>query len=97
MTKEISKLEDKSSKLQTQLGKLKDSAAKSDYQTKVPENVRQQNTEKVCLCLFAVGIYQRGVIPYRSPAQCSHGNSSIHLHRGRSIHDGFPMCMENSL
>jgi len=40
-------LEEKKSKLDGQLNKLQEAAAKADYETKVPENVRQQNKEKV--------------------------------------------------
>ena len=46
-TKEVGKLQEKQGKLQSQLEKLKQSVAKPDYESKVPENVRQQNTEKV--------------------------------------------------
>lgn len=45
--KEAGKLEEKKSKLDGQLNKLQEAAAKADYETKVPENVRQQNKEKV--------------------------------------------------
>ena len=45
--KEIAKLGDKRTKLSNQLKKLQEAAAKPDYVTKVPENVRTQNTEKV--------------------------------------------------
>ena len=45
--KEIAKLGDKKTKLSNQLKKLQEAAAKPDYITKVPENVRTQNTEKV--------------------------------------------------
>ena len=47
--KELGKLQDKKSKLETHLGKLKEGAAKPDYENKVPETVRQQNFEKVGL------------------------------------------------
>lgn len=47
ITKEVGKLEEKKSKLDGQLNKLQEAAAKADYETKVPENVRQQNKEKV--------------------------------------------------
>ena len=47
--KEIKKLEDKKTRLQNQHKKLTETAAKPDYETKVPENVRKQNTEKVSL------------------------------------------------
>ena len=45
--KEILKLGDKKTKLSNQLKKLQEAATKPDYITKVPENVRMQNTEKV--------------------------------------------------
>ena len=45
--KEIAKLGDKKTKLSNQLKKLQEAAAIPDYITKVPENVRTQNTEKV--------------------------------------------------
>ncbi|XP_064649994.1 valine--tRNA ligase-like [Lineus longissimus] len=47
ISKEISKLEDKKSKLETQKQKLKNSMAMDGYESKVPENVREQNTEKL--------------------------------------------------
>ncbi|ESP01745.1 hypothetical protein LOTGIDRAFT_176433, partial [Lottia gigantea] len=45
--KEISKLEGKKDTLGKQLIKLKDSTKKSDYSSKVPEDVRKQNTDKM--------------------------------------------------
>ena len=45
--KEIDKLQDKKSKLNAHLGKLREAADKPDYAQKVPENVRQQNQQKV--------------------------------------------------
>jgi len=45
--KEVSKLKEKNVKLESQLNKLKDSAAQPNYETNVPENIRQQNNEKV--------------------------------------------------
>ena len=45
--KEISKLNGKKDRLAGQLQKLKDAASKEDYTTKVPEEVRQQNSQKV--------------------------------------------------
>ena len=46
-TKEVKKLEDKKTRLQGQFKKLEEAAAKPDYTTKVPENVRTQNATKV--------------------------------------------------
>ena len=43
----MAKLGDKKTKLSNQLKKLQEAAAKPDYVTKVPENIRTQNTEKV--------------------------------------------------
>ena len=45
--KEVAKLEEKKNKLGLTLKKLQDAVAKPDYESKVPENVRKQNTEKV--------------------------------------------------
>ncbi|XP_036371216.1 valine--tRNA ligase isoform X1 [Octopus sinensis] len=47
INKEISKLEGKKEKLNSQLNKLNESIQKPDYETKVPEEVRKQNTSKV--------------------------------------------------
>ena len=47
INKEISKLEGKKEKLNSQLTKLEESMAKSDYEIKVPEDVQKQNAEKV--------------------------------------------------
>ena len=49
----MAKLSDKKSKLSNQLKKLQEAAAKPDYVTKVPENVRTQNAEKVYGILVA--------------------------------------------
>ncbi|KAJ8299984.1 hypothetical protein KUTeg_021503 [Tegillarca granosa] len=43
----LKKLEGKKTKLNSQLEKLQDSTKMADYDTKVPEHVRQQNTEKM--------------------------------------------------
>ena len=43
----IGKLNGKKDRLSGQLQKLQDAAAKEDYTTKVPEDVRQQNSQKV--------------------------------------------------
>ncbi|KAL3869903.1 hypothetical protein ACJMK2_042527 [Sinanodonta woodiana] len=45
--KEIQKLEGKKEKLGCQVTKLREAAATTDYNTKVPEHVRQQNAEKL--------------------------------------------------
>jgi len=45
--KELTKLESKKEALSKKLDKLSTDAAKSDYQTKVPEKVRNENTEKM--------------------------------------------------
>ena len=45
--KEIAKLEDKKKRLDNTLKKLQDAAAKPDYETKVPANVRESNAQKV--------------------------------------------------
>ncbi|ELT91500.1 hypothetical protein CAPTEDRAFT_153512 [Capitella teleta] len=45
--KEVAKLEDKKKRLEAQVKKLNEASAKPDYQTKVPETVRQQNSEKL--------------------------------------------------
>jgi valyl-tRNA synthetase len=45
--KEVSKLDEKKVKLEAQLNKLKDAAAQLDYISKVPENIRRLNAEKV--------------------------------------------------
>lgn len=45
--KEISKLNGKKDTLSGQLQKLKDTTAKEDYTTKVPEDVQQKNSQKV--------------------------------------------------
>jgi valyl-tRNA synthetase len=45
--KEVSKLDDKRSKLNVQLKKLFETINGNDYVSKVPENVRNQNSEKV--------------------------------------------------
>ena len=47
IAKEITKLEDKKAKLSAQLGKLQETTSQDDYVKKVPENVRQQNSERV--------------------------------------------------
>lgn len=47
ITKEISKLETKQKMLNGQLKKLNDAASTPDYDTKVPEKVRTQNSEKM--------------------------------------------------
>ena len=43
----MSKLNSKKDKLDAQLNKLKTAAEKADYETKVPQNVREQNQQKV--------------------------------------------------
>lgn len=45
--KEVTKLEGKKDTLGKQLKKLQDASTVTDYQTKVPEEVRTQNSEKV--------------------------------------------------
>jgi valyl-tRNA synthetase len=45
--KEVTKLESKFDKLTSQVKKLEETAGKADYEKKVPEDVRSQNTEKV--------------------------------------------------
>ncbi|XP_052095273.1 valine--tRNA ligase-like [Mytilus californianus] len=47
ISKEISKLNGKKDTLSGQLQKLKDTTAKEDYTTKVPEDVRQKNSQKM--------------------------------------------------
>ena len=47
LEKEVGKLESKKETLGKQLKKLQDAAAVPTYHTKVPEDVRNQNTEKV--------------------------------------------------
>lgn len=48
-SKEISKLEQQKEKLTSQQSKLKEKMEADGYQTKVPENVRKSNSEKVRL------------------------------------------------
>lgn len=59
--KEIGKLNGKKERLSGQLQKLKDASAKDDYTTKVPEEVRQQNSQKVSneteICVVHLCIY----------------------------------------
>lgn len=50
VTKEVAKLDDKRNKLNAQLKKLFETINGADYVTKVPENVRNQNSDKV-ICL----------------------------------------------
>jgi Valyl-tRNA synthetase len=45
--KEIERLNKKEEYLKQVIAKLKDQAAAEDYATKVPENVRTQNSEKL--------------------------------------------------
>jgi valyl-tRNA synthetase len=45
--KELARLDEKKLKLEGQLNKLQEVTSQSDYLTKVPENVRQQNNTKV--------------------------------------------------
>lgn len=49
--KEKAKLENKKETLIKQLNKLTEAAAKPDYETKVPEKVRKDNSEKVRMTL----------------------------------------------
>ena len=49
ITKEVAKLEDKKLKLSSQIKRLQEATTKPDYETKVPQNVREQNQEKVRL------------------------------------------------
>lgn len=57
MTKEVAKLEEKRGKLSVQLKKLFETINGSDYVTKVPENIRNQNSEKVpTLCFLQLFI-----------------------------------------
>ena len=52
--KEATKLQDKKNKLEDQRKGLEKAAEKADYITKVPENVRQQNTEKVIVFISVI-------------------------------------------
>ena len=54
----MTKLGGKKDKLSAQLDKIQTDMAKSDYSTKVPEEIQKQNTDKVssrfsytCICL----------------------------------------------
>ncbi|XP_077987163.1 valine--tRNA ligase-like [Glandiceps talaboti] len=47
ISKEITKLEQKKEKLDSQRSKLENATKIEDYQTKVPENIRQANAEKL--------------------------------------------------
>ena len=47
ISKEMTKLGGKKDKLSAQLEKIQTDMAKSDYSTKVPEEIQKQNTDKV--------------------------------------------------
>lgn len=54
MDKEIVKLDSKKDALGKQLKKLQDAAAIESYESKVPEEIRNQNSEKVNGKMFII-------------------------------------------
>ena len=57
--KETRKLADKRERITQSLTKLRDGAAKADYESKVPEEVRAANLEKVRYALCTVRVFYR--------------------------------------
>ncbi|KAJ7377423.1 hypothetical protein OS493_029323 [Desmophyllum pertusum] len=65
VAKEITKLEGKQEKLNGQLGKLREAMEIADYATKVPENVQQQNTEKLKQLETELGKIQKAIASFK--------------------------------
>jgi len=65
VAKEITKLESKKEKLNGQLGKLREAMEIADYVTKVPENVQQQNIEKLKQLETELGKIEKAITSFK--------------------------------